>query len=158
MTIEWVQECESCSGTGLYQGVAERDGAAVVCVTCKGTGRQHVKHEYNEFTGRKKAENVSRVYRTGAGIVLAPSVTSGGVPLEEWERNPDSVNAKGAELRSHTCPRWWLQVTDYDRQPKWDECKNVSLGGSFSKCHYFPRKAACWTRLDEEEQSRRYLE
>lgn len=32
-------ECNACKGTGLYVGMAERDGAAVVCYTCKGTGK-----------------------------------------------------------------------------------------------------------------------
>ena len=29
-------ECTSCSGTGLYQGMAERDGTAVICYQCDG--------------------------------------------------------------------------------------------------------------------------
>jgi len=30
--------CKSCSGTGLYSGMGERTGYAVVCLYCKGRG------------------------------------------------------------------------------------------------------------------------
>lgn len=107
MKIEWVEECKSCKGTGLYQGIGECNGAAVVCEDCEGSGKFYTQHEYKEFTGRVKVLGVSRVYKTGAGIVLNPEMTPGGVPLEEWERNPDAVTKRGAELREQTCPAWW---------------------------------------------------
>ena len=152
MKIEWVEQCKSCKGTGLYVGTDEREGAAVVCWTCKGTGRFEGHIEYEEFTGRVKAEkSVSRVYKTGVGLVLAPQVTSGGVPLQEWEQDSDSVNRRGTEVRSHTCPAWWYQAADYDRKPNWNECLLV---GQFSNCLHFKNKAACWARFDEEEQAK----
>ena len=42
-----VIECQACGGTGLYKGMAERDGAAVVCSCCNGTGK--TEFTYNEF-------------------------------------------------------------------------------------------------------------
>ena len=61
--IEFDCECESCKGTGLYVGMAEREGSAVVCHTCKGTGKTRSseidkrddwggKHLRHRFTGR----------------------------------------------------------------------------------------------------------
>ena len=43
-------ECKACNGTGLYVGMAERDGVAVQCHNCNGNG--WVIYEYNEFTER----------------------------------------------------------------------------------------------------------
>jgi len=37
--LEGECECSACKGTGLYVGMAEREGAAVVCSRCKGTGK-----------------------------------------------------------------------------------------------------------------------
>lgn len=37
MTRTIIIECQACKGTGLYKGMAERDGAAVVCSHCHGT-------------------------------------------------------------------------------------------------------------------------
>lgn len=31
-------ECPACHGTGLYQGMCEQDGCAVVCTKCDGKG------------------------------------------------------------------------------------------------------------------------
>ncbi|GAH55007.1 unnamed protein product, partial [marine sediment metagenome] len=40
-TIEYDCECNDCKGTGLYTGMAEGDGFAVVCHACNGTGKRH---------------------------------------------------------------------------------------------------------------------
>ena len=53
-------ECPSCKGTGLYVGVCERDGCAVVCTQCKGKG--YTTYRYNDFTGRKIREGIKRVF------------------------------------------------------------------------------------------------
>ena len=50
--IEFDEKCKSCKGTGIYVGMAERDGAGIVCHTCKGTGCHHVKFEYEDFEGK----------------------------------------------------------------------------------------------------------
>ena len=147
-SVAWTQECKSCQGTGLYVGLGERDGAAVVCKTCQGTGEQTMRFEYRAFEGRRLRKDVTQVYATGSGIVLSPQVTPGGVPYEQWQQHPESVDARGTELREQTCPAWWHQNHQRELQPDWDECKPVL---SFPKCPLFPDKAGCWEQFDREQ-------
>ena len=155
MKIEWVQQCTACKGTGLYVGIGERDGAAVVCHQCKGTGRREMSVEYEEFTGRKPRQDVKRVFRSGCGIVLHPIETPGGVSYQEWEDNPDSVHDLGNELRDHTCPKWYYQGGPHSgREVDWEKCREgCGVGGRFSECLYFSDKANCWKKFDEENKS-----
>ena len=150
--IEFDQVCTSCNGTGLYQGMAERNGAAVVCHTCKGTGCKHVKFEYESFTSRKKAEGVKRVFRVNPGVMIGENeILSledfGGMPVGEWQDGKPFPT--GSEDRKHTCPKWWYQCADYRKGPKWKEC-DEALGVTFSRCPYFATKDQCWKRFDDE--------
>lgn len=147
--IEIKRECPTCSGTGLYTGVAEKEGAAVICHGCKGAGFDTFRMTYHEFTGRKKRDGVTRVYATNPGIGLKSGAVSGGVPVEQWERDCDSPFAPGAEMREETCPAWWYQSADYSKQPKWKECTH----GMFIKCPHFENKRACWERWDRENDT-----
>ncbi len=54
------QECEACHGFGVswYPGVP--GNTAAVCGDCKGTGRYV--HTYTPFSGRKRSDDVKRVY------------------------------------------------------------------------------------------------
>lgn len=146
--IEFDEKCKSCGGTGLYVGMAERDGVAVVCHTCKGTGKHHFVYEYEEFAGRIFNEDVKRVVKTNPGIGLGEingDITwVGGMTYEEWlEGNKFIV---GMEMRQHTCPCWWYQSADYKNKPNWNECG----WGSFSSCKNFSNKQKCWERWDKE--------
>lgn len=151
-TIAFDQQCPKCSGTGLYAGMAEFDGAAVVCHTCKGTGCHHYSYTYTEFTRRKKKNGIKRVYEANPGISIGKGngyalEDFGGMPYTEWEKgNPFPP---GSEDRNHTCPAWWYQTADYSRKPDWEECLGV---GSFSSCKHFCEKAKCWARWDRENQ------
>lgn len=154
-TIEFDQECQSCGGTGLYIGMAERDGAAVVCCECDGTGMEHFKHTFNEFVGRKEpTKPVRQVYQTNPGITIGEGGSKefklsdfGGMSYSEWEKgSPFKV---GMENRAFTCPAWWYQKADYKKKPGWDEC-NASLGRSFSGCPSFQNRSKCWERWDKE--------
>lgn len=148
MIVEWVQQCKSCEGTGLYVGMAERDGGAVVCHSCKGTGRQHMRVEYEEFKGRRKHPTATHVYYVNPGVVAdCGRVVPGGVPYRGWEEDPESVKAVGREMRAHTCPAWWYQSADYDRKPDFEWCRPC---GMFSRCEHFQNKAECWERWDKE--------
>ena len=150
--IEHNEKCKSCGGTGLYIGMAERDGAAVVCHTCKGTGCHKYRYEYEDFTGRAKKPGVVRVYQSNPGICIGMGnghmlEDFGGISLSDWEMGLPF--AHGTENRKYTCPCWWYQCVDYKLKPEWNEC-NRSLGRSFSQCPSFGDKAKCWERCDCE--------
>ena len=145
--IAWTQECKDCQGTGLYVGIAERDGAAVICHTCKGKGVQHISREYYEFTGRKRREEVKQVYAAACGIILNPDVTPGGVSYEEFLEDGESPKKIGREIREHTCPAWYWQSVNYDLKPRWDACLGA---GRFADCRNFVTKDQCWEKFDQE--------
>lgn len=140
--------CKSCEATGLYVGMAERDGAAVVCHTCRGTGETTLTVEWDDFTRRKRRKDVTHVYGTNPGIVAAPSAVPGGVPYPIWETDGEAPHRLGTEMRQHTCPAWWYQAADYSQKPNWKECG----WGRFVDCKHFPDKARCWARFDAERE------
>jgi len=146
--IEFDQACKTCNSTGLYVGIAEHNGAAVVCSTCKGTGSCHVKIEWDDFVERKVRDDVARVYRTNPGIGLGVGIghtleSFGGLSYQEWKDGKEFI--LGTENRKSTCPAWWYQCADYKKKPDWKEC---NLGGSFSNCSSFSSKDMCWKRWD----------
>ena len=59
--IRMIIQCPFCSGTGVYVGLGEGEGTAVVCSTCKGRGWYEYVYNYNEFSGRKHKGDVNRV-------------------------------------------------------------------------------------------------
>lgn len=141
-----VRECQSCGATGLYRGMGERDGVAVVCHTCNGTGKETITVNWTPFETRKPARGVSVVLQTNPGICAAPGIVPGGIPFEDWTAGKPFPR-RGAEMRQHTCPAWWYQSADYDRKPNWKECG----WGAFSSCAHFKDKAKCWERFDKED-------
>ena len=145
-SIAFDQECDACQGKGVYIGLAERDGASVVCRRCKGDGHYTYKHVYRVFTGLKPAE-ASRVYAVNPGVCVSATslITPGGVTYAEWLKDPASPRAPGVELRENTCPAWWYQAAEYKKKPQWDECHSAF---SFPRCEFFPAKDKCWERWD----------
>lgn len=141
-------ECAECKGTGLYVGLAERDGAAVVCYRCNGTGKAKFEYQWREFAEKKRKLNVVQVWRTGAGIVLAPGVCQGGVPYERWLTDPESVDAIGAENRTNCCPRMWAQSAGTKIQPDYD-CDF----GRFGDCKTWNSRSLCWAKFDTERRA-----
>ena len=146
--------CAACKATGLYVGMAERDGAAVVCSACKGTGQRTLVVEYDDFEGRKARTGITRVFEANPGIGIGQGHTKAGqeFQLEDfggqsyadwWGGQPFP---SGSEMRQFTCPAWWYQTADYARKPKWDEC----CFGTFSHCRHFVAKDQCWQRWDRE--------
>ena len=153
MKIEFQKECESCHGTGLYRGIGERDGAAVVCHTCKGTGCCQISLEYTPFMARKNTNGVKRVFQVNVGVGIGEGNGHtlegfGGISYKDWKN--EQVFPRGSEMRKYTCPAWWYQGADYNRKPDWDECN--CLGSTFSKCSRFNTKDVCWERFDQEEK------
>lgn len=147
--IEFDSECQSCDATGLYVGMGERSGAAVVCVYCKGTGKRHHRVEYDDFVDRRPRNNVKRVFQCNPGIAIGENDTIrladfGGLDHTVWAAGEPFTD--GTEMRRFTCPAWWYQTADYAQKPNWDECE----WGRFSECQHFPDKAQCWARWDRE--------
>lgn len=148
--IELKQKCIPCGGTGLYSGMGESEGCAVVCSSCKGTGCQDFVHEYEDFEGLVEREDVKRVYQTNPGIKIGEGngyrlEDFGGIPYENWKAGKPF--RLGTENRKFTCPAWWYQSADYKKKPRWKECIGI---GSFSSCPYFGNMEECWRRFDKE--------
>ncbi len=75
MKVEVDIECRSCGGTGLYCGMAEPKGTAVVCLSCGGTGCENI--SYTPFTKRKHKPGVHTV-SLSRGCLIAFGVGAGG--------------------------------------------------------------------------------
>ena len=145
--IEFDEECSSCNGTGIYLGMAERDGYGVICYKCQGTGKRKHKHEFHEFTGRKLIANVRHVVECNPGIVLGGSFDFGGMPYEDWIHGKNFED--GMEMRKFTCPSWWFQTADNNKRPNWNKCE---WGVRFPECKYFHEKEKCWEEYDAENK------
>jgi len=146
-------ECQKCNGTGLYVGAAERDGAAVVCRTCKGTGKYHHKFTYTEFTNRTPRDDVERVFKTSCGYVhTAKDVVAegktiefskGGVSYSEWLAGGDPK-----PLKNLYCP---LQFTGQSwKSPI--HCRDNFFCGMIPDCPARSRMAECWELYENREQ------
>ena len=152
--IEFDEKCKQCGGTGLYVGMAEKNGAAIVCYVCKGTGCNKFKHEYEEFEERQERTGVKRVYKTNPGICIGTGnghtlEEFGGLSYDEWMS--DKPFCAGTENRKFTCPAWWYQCADYELKPAWNECL---ICGTFSSCRSFSSKEKCWKRFDSEQTNK----
>jgi hypothetical protein len=152
-TFEVDEKCPSCKGTGLYVGMAERDGAAIKCYTCKGTGRHHFVHHYEPFVARAARRDIERVYEVNPGIGIGKGHGEyelsdfGGMPYDDWARGKPFP--AGSENRRFTCPAWWYQSADYEKKPNWLDC---AVLGMFSNCPHFTTKHRCWERWDREQE------
>ncbi len=75
-------ECSSCSGSGLYRGMAEPRGVAVVCLTCKGTGCAELR--YKPFVKRRERTDVDEVRLSRGPTILSCGPTGEAIPYREW--------------------------------------------------------------------------
>ena len=149
--IEYDEACPECGASGLYVGMAEREGAAIVCHCCDGTGKHSVMIEYDDFTGRRERRGITRVLETNPGFTISGKRPGfGGLPYAEWLAGQPFP--PGSEMREHTCPAWWSQCVNDDRKPEWPECIK---SGPFRDCRHFPGKAHCWARWDQEQAAKR---
>jgi hypothetical protein len=148
MRIEFDEKCKACHGTGLYKGFAERDGYAVVCHNCKGTGKFHFVHVYEEFERKEIRDGIHTIIQTNPGFQLGGAKGEydfGGISYQAWLNGEPFKH--GTEMRRCVCPAWWYQSADYSKKPEWKECWGV---GAFSQCKYFTQKEKCWERWDKE--------
>ena len=85
-------ECKACGATGLYRGFAEPKGVAVVCLTCKGSGKETLDVPegsnvvYKPFTKRKKDTGHIHTVRRSAGSFIGTGVgpTGGSVTYQQF--------------------------------------------------------------------------
>lgn len=154
-------ECTSCGGTGLYRGLPGRGGAAAVCLSCSGSGKMHLVHEYKAFEGRKERTDVTRVFKTSGGYVLSDknTITDDGKVIHFSEAGcsyKDWLNgAEPKPIRDLHCPLQhfgqgtekgeWLKEKGPCRMPG-----RVSLGGYLSTCAV-KYKDECWAQFDRGE-------
>jgi len=150
--IEGECQCGSCGGTGLYIGMAERDGAAVVCRSCDGTGKVKIREVFNEFTGRRRRNGVQRVYKTagGYGITTKDITTQEGKTIHFSRYGVDYrdwlIGEEPRPIEELHCP---YQHTNQDLQ-----CHDVNglyknrcskaLIGLITDCKHYKNKAECW--------------
>ena len=77
--------CKACKGTGLYVGVAEKEGAAVVCRNCDGSGSMEVDiTPPPAFKGRRIRDGVKTVSQANNGYYLKPGVDLGAVSYDDF--------------------------------------------------------------------------
>lgn len=146
-------ECQSCGGTGLYVGMAERDGAAVVCSHCKGTGCYNHKFTYISFTERVRRDDVRRVFKTSCGFVHTPEdivfegedikFSQSGASYEEW-----LIGKSPLPMKTLYCPKLWTGQ-------KWDseKCKkHCRLSDSIYNCPMLGKMAECWDEYENANQ------
>ena len=154
--IEMDIECQACNGTGVFTGMGERDGAAVMCYRCDGTGQSHYKFTYKEFTGRQKRKDIKRVYLTGYGYCVSPKpidydrigfvdMSKEGVSYEEFleGKNPKHI-------RKMACPLLADQGKVHDLKLYDDRCSDHCGYGNISSCDLYPDKNTCWDIFDKE--------
>lgn len=145
-TIEKKIVCQSCNGTGLYVGMAERDGSAVVCYTCDGTGCQTYKFSYEDFTERRKRKGVKRVFKTSAGYTHSArdvggiEFSKGGASYTEWLNGVDPKPLKELYCpKQWTCQGWSSKTCDGYCRP----------GQYIPECAYRSEMSKCWAEYDK---------
>lgn len=157
-------ECSSCSGTGLYVGMAERKGAAVICRNCEGTGKVDFSRTFKKFNGKKKREDVKRVYDGSHGYVISAEdciVDGKIIPFSKAGIDYDGWFVEGKEplpMKFLVCPYahtdQFLQTIDKNNLYKHRCNKGTSLGSTIRKCKFINDKETCWKIYDGEIESK----
>jgi len=154
-TIKLKIECQSCNGTGVFQGMAEKSGASVVCHTCKGTGCEDYRFTYTPFTKRKEKEGVKRVFITGYGYCVGtkPITLDNGIFVDfskEGVSYEEFLSGKMPEHIKHMgCPMSADQGACHDIKGFTDVCNELNGGW----LNYIPSciisdKIKCWERFN----------
>lgn len=80
--------CDACRGTGVYSGMCEGQGHAVVCLGCEGTGCHKI--EYQPFKKRQVARGIKTVDLQKNNFVLIVD----GIKSNRIERYSDFRRGK----------------------------------------------------------------
>jgi len=152
--IELSIQCKSCGGTGVYVGMAEHEGAAVVCTTCNGTGEQAYKFEYTPFAGRQVRGGVERVYVSGMGYCIAPKkLTFDNIGEIDMSREGVSYNEFwNGKMPGHVEKLGCPMLADQGACDKIDGFTSECTHGSLRHCSMQQDKAECWKRFHEQKE------
>lgn len=74
--------CDTCNGSGVYQGFAEKKGEAVVCEACEGEGCHTI--TYTPFAGRTTVKGVEKVYWSAGTSLLGCGPIGNPVTYREF--------------------------------------------------------------------------
>jgi len=156
-------KCQSCEGTGLYVGMAEGNGVAVVCYKCNGTGCQNYSFVYEPFVKRKIRKDIKRVFKKSCGYGhgsedgVTPEgkkikFSEGGVSYEEWLKGE-----KPKPVKDLYCPYLWtsqsMQDSDHSKYKMYKEHCNKHLNwGSITNCPMYNKKEKCWEIYGEDTE------
>lgn len=161
--IDIIIECPKCNGTGLYRGMGEGDGIAVICDNCNGTGKYNYIYQYNEFNGRKCRDNVKRIYKCNYGYrlrlgnVTFKNIDDTKVVIDmdkEGISYQEFLNGKYPEhIRKLACPLLADQCECQDIDGFVEKCYSLNGGylGYIPNCKYTKRKDLCWDRFDKNK-------
>ena len=156
-------ECESCKGTGLYQGFAEKDGAFVICCVCKGSGSISIALNFNKFNGKKKEPKCKRVYTQGFGYLLTDKdflsedgkffpFSQYGCFYEEWLQGKKPI-----PLKFLGCPyqetNQKLRIKDVNNLYK-TRCEKKLGWGYIPNCELYDKKEECWEIFEKSETTK----
>jgi hypothetical protein len=155
--IEIEIECPACEGTGLYQGLGEGKGTAVVCYKCNGSGKYLYLYSYNKFTGRKKKPDIERVYLSGYGykIGLGKLLFGGEIEIDMDNEGVSYDEFLAGKIPGHieelACPMLADQSACQKINGFTDKCSDLngsSLWGCHIKgCRNYKNKKECWKRF-----------
>lgn len=126
-------KCNQCKGTGLYRGMCELKGCAVICSDCKGTGKTTFKYE--EFKRRVKRDDVVRVFESAFGFIHGAD-SKGGCSYSEWLKG-----AKLKPVKAYYCPYI------FDRSKRhFEGCELIMPGDRIDTCQCYKEKNKCWEK------------
>jgi hypothetical protein len=151
-------QCPDCAGTGLYVGMAERDGCAVVCCTCKGTGKTFYKYE--PFKCLRHRDGVKRVFARSCGYAHAPNdvgtnkgtvlFSRGGCTYDEW-----IAGGEPRPVKDLYCPYLWseqqMQRAEHPANGYHTSVcsKYIFCGCEITQCAMFEHKHVCWDNFEK---------
>lgn len=154
--IELLVECPQCKGTGIYVGLAERNGAGVICGHCHGTGAYMFKHTYTPFTKRRTRRDIKRVYQPHSGYVLT---ATGKIVNDHMEIDMNTqgvayadflTGAMPTHIMDMYCPMKADQSACHNVKGFTDVCNRRNGGwlGYIPACKYKDYRA-CWQRFED---------
>ena len=146
-------ECPDCKGTGLYKGCCEHGSCAVVCRKCGGTG--YTTFKYNEFTGKKVREGITRVFGKSCGFVHMSEdyryedgrtlhFSRYGCTYQDWLNGVEP-----RPMEELVCPYYYYN-NGIGNEPL-DKCrKNLEWGDRISECKKYNDKVKCWEEFNRK--------